>query len=205
MRRVTRSIWVSCIGIAVEERRGNMIQNILIPSHESSPDKWLESLLHQSKRSSYRGLAQWCKDHWYGTPVRFYRRQDQHPIVIWKKPTTVDVKTLPASVKMLLPTTNWYLMLKTPSFRLKHNEMKSNLKLIILFSCFILSVSFCWGNPNFYIYLCFGQSNMEGAAKIEGDDTIINSRLKLLSALIVPIWVVSRVNGTMPKPPALPL
>ena len=41
-------------------------------------------------------------------------------------------------------------------------------------------------DPNFHIYLCFGQSNMEGAGKIEAQDTITDDRLKLLSALDCP-------------------
>jgi len=36
-------------------------------------------------------------------------------------------------------------------------------------------------DPNFHIYLCFGQSNMEGNAKFEPRDTInINSRFKIM-------------------------
>jgi len=35
---------------------------------------------------------------------------------------------------------------------------------------------------NFYIFLCFGQSNMQGAAKIESRDTIVNNRFKVFQA-----------------------
>ena len=42
------------------------------------------------------------------------------------------------------------------------------------------------GDPNFYIYLCFGQSNMHGAAPIEEQDKTENSRFKLLQALDCP-------------------
>lgn len=39
-------------------------------------------------------------------------------------------------------------------------------------------------DPNFHIYLSFGQSNMEGAAKIEAQDTVkVNNRFKVLAAL----------------------
>lgn len=42
-------------------------------------------------------------------------------------------------------------------------------------------------DPNFYIYLCFGQSNMEGNAKFEPQDTVnINSRFKMMSAVDCP-------------------
>lgn len=78
--------------------------------------------------------------------------------------------------------------------------MKSKLKLIILFSCLFYQSAFSQ-DPNFYIYLCFGQSNMEGAAKIENEDTIVNSRLKLLSAMDCPD--LGRIQGQWydAKPP----
>lgn len=38
-------------------------------------------------------------------------------------------------------------------------------------------------NPNFHIYLLFGQSNMEGAATIEAQDRTINDRVKVLADL----------------------
>jgi len=38
-------------------------------------------------------------------------------------------------------------------------------------------------NPNFHIYLLFGQSNMEGAATIEAQDRTINQRVKVLADL----------------------
>ena len=42
-------------------------------------------------------------------------------------------------------------------------------------------------NPDFHIYLCIGQSNMEGAARIEAQDTTnIDSRFKILEALDCP-------------------
>jgi len=48
-------------------------------------------------------------------------------------------------------------------------------------------------DPNFHIYLCIGQSNMEGAAKIEPMDRSIDSRFKVLQA--VSCSNLSRVEG----------
>lgn len=43
------------------------------------------------------------------------------------------------------------------------------------------------GDPNFHIYLCFGQSNMEGAARAEAQDTVnVNPRLKMMAAVDFP-------------------
>ncbi|MGV3589825.1 MAG: sialate O-acetylesterase [Adhaeribacter sp.] len=41
-------------------------------------------------------------------------------------------------------------------------------------------------NPNFYIFLCLGQSNMEGNAKFEPQDTTALSRFKVLAAVDCP-------------------
>lgn len=38
-------------------------------------------------------------------------------------------------------------------------------------------------DPNFYIFLCFGQSNMEGAVRYEAQDTMINNRFQVLEAV----------------------
>lgn len=41
-------------------------------------------------------------------------------------------------------------------------------------------------NPNFYIFLCFGQSNMEGQGIIEPQDTIVDDRFQVLQSLDCP-------------------
>ncbi|MDA3853474.1 MAG: cellulase family glycosylhydrolase, partial [Bacteroidales bacterium] len=38
-------------------------------------------------------------------------------------------------------------------------------------------------NPNFHIYLCFGQSNMEGQGAIEAQDRIVDSRFLVMQSL----------------------
>ncbi len=37
-------------------------------------------------------------------------------------------------------------------------------------------------NDNFHIYICFGQSNMEGMSPIESEDSFVNSRFQLLQS-----------------------
>lgn len=65
--------------------------------------------------------------------------------------------------------------------------MKTLIKLLYLLAFYL------WGNTlnaqdsNFHIYLSFGQSNMEGAAKIEPQDTInVNERFMVLAAVDCP-------------------
>ena len=41
-------------------------------------------------------------------------------------------------------------------------------------------------DPNFYIFLSFGQSNMEGNARFEPQDTVTNERFKVLQAVDCP-------------------
>lgn len=41
-------------------------------------------------------------------------------------------------------------------------------------------------DPNFYIFLCFGQSNMDGAGQIEQQDKTVDERFQILSALDAP-------------------
>lgn len=41
-------------------------------------------------------------------------------------------------------------------------------------------------DPNFYIFLCFGQSNMEGQGAIEAQDTIVSDRFQVYQSLDCP-------------------
>ena len=42
-------------------------------------------------------------------------------------------------------------------------------------------------DPNFHIYLCFGQSNMEGNARLEHQDSLnIDDRFQMMSAVDCP-------------------
>jgi len=38
-------------------------------------------------------------------------------------------------------------------------------------------------DPNFHIYLCFGQSNMEGQGEIKPEDSVVDSRLKVMQSV----------------------
>jgi hypothetical protein len=58
----------------------------------------------------------------------------------------------------------------------------------LLFALLLLSSATAHAqDPNFYVFLCFGQSNMEGAAKIEEQDKIgVDERFQLLAAVDFP-------------------
>jgi hypothetical protein len=48
-------------------------------------------------------------------------------------------------------------------------------------------------DPNFYVFLCFGQSNMEGNARFEPQDTTVDPRFQVLEAVDCPN--LGRVKG----------
>jgi hypothetical protein len=64
--------------------------------------------------------------------------------------------------------------------------MINRIKLFILVFSVSLGLYANAQDPNFYIFLCFGQSNMEGAAKFEAQDTMVDARFQVLEAVNCP-------------------
>ena len=64
--------------------------------------------------------------------------------------------------------------------------MKIQLRLFVVVGLLILNMNAFSQDQNFYIYLCFGQSNMEGNAKFEAQDTTVDSRFRILEAVDCP-------------------
>jgi hypothetical protein len=58
-----------------------------------------------------------------------------------------------------------------------------NTRVLILLGTFLISTNIFSQDPNFYIYLCFGQSNMEGQGTIQPQDRTVDSRFKVMQAL----------------------
>lgn len=56
-------------------------------------------------------------------------------------------------------------------------------RILVLLGVFLMSINSYSQDPNFYIYLCFGQSNMEGQGTIESQDKTVDSRFQVLQAL----------------------
>lgn len=63
--------------------------------------------------------------------------------------------------------------------------MKSILTKGLLLFSFLMGAHFFANaqDPNFHIYLCFGQSNMEGQGTIESQDQTVDSRFRILQAV----------------------
>jgi len=61
--------------------------------------------------------------------------------------------------------------------------MKKKLSILFTVTVLFFGTNSFAQNPKFYIYLCLGQSNMEGNAKFEAQDTIVNKRFQVLEAV----------------------
>ena len=61
--------------------------------------------------------------------------------------------------------------------------MKTKLSLLFTVAVLFLGMNSFAQNKKFYVYLCIGQSNMEGHAKFEPQDTIVNKRFQVLEAV----------------------
>jgi len=59
---------------------------------------------------------------------------------------------------------------------------KLKAKLILLTASLLITMNVIAQDPDFYIYLCFGQSNMEGQGKIEEQDKTVDSRFRVMQA-----------------------
>ena len=70
---------------------------------------------------------------------------------------------------------------------------RTTLKFFIFFGLLLLSMNAFSRDPNFYIFLCFGQSNMEGNARIEAQDTTVDNRFQVLEAVDCPN--LGRIKG----------
>ena len=56
----------------------------------------------------------------------------------------------------------------------------------VSFALLTISATASAQDPNFHIYLCFGQSNMEGAGRIEEQDRTVDERFQVLQAVDAP-------------------
>jgi hypothetical protein len=62
--------------------------------------------------------------------------------------------------------------------------MKSNI--FVLIALLALSITGFSQDKKFYIFLCFGQSNMEGNARIEAQDSVVDSRFQVMETVNCP-------------------
>jgi len=70
---------------------------------------------------------------------------------------------------------------------------RMRMRFFVFIGLLLLSMNAFSRDPNFYIFLCFGQSNMEGNARIEPQDTTVDSRFQVLEAVDCPN--IGRIKG----------
>jgi len=72
--------------------------------------------------------------------------------------------------------------------------MKTKLSFFTVLGLLLLNMNSFSQDKNFYIFLCFGQSNMEGnARKFEAQDSIVDSRFQVMEAVDCPN--LNRIKG----------
>ena len=72
-------------------------------------------------------------------------------------------------------------------------KMKNKLGILLFAGLFISTMNVFSQDPNFYIFLCFGQSNMEGNARFQPQDTTVDNRFQVLEAVDCPD--LGRIKG----------
>lgn len=80
---------------------------------------------------------------------------------------------------------------------MKINTLKS---IFILLFLFFQTLGYAQ-DKNFHIYVCFGQSNMEGHSKFEDQDTLVNHRFYSLQAVDCPDLNRKKGEWYLAKPP----
>lgn len=64
--------------------------------------------------------------------------------------------------------------------------MKTSIKFMLILVSLFIGTQVYSQNPDFHIYLCFGQSNMQGSARAEAKDSIVDARFQMMSAMNCP-------------------
>jgi hypothetical protein len=79
--------------------------------------------------------------------------------------------------------------------------MKTKSRLVVILGLLLVTISVFSQDPNFYIFLCFGQSNMDGAGRIEAQDSTVDKRFQVLQAVDCPKLNKTKGNWYTAVPP----
>jgi len=79
--------------------------------------------------------------------------------------------------------------------------MKKKLMFLLFAGLLFSNVKVFSQDPNFYIFLCFGQSNMEGNARPEAQDSIVDPRFQVLEVVDCPNLNRTKGNWYPAVPP----
>lgn len=79
--------------------------------------------------------------------------------------------------------------------------MRKITRLLVIAGMLLFSASSFSQDKNFYIFLCFGQSNMEGAGRAEAQDSVVDARVKVMEAVDCPNLGRTKGNWYPAVPP----
>lgn len=79
--------------------------------------------------------------------------------------------------------------------------MKTKLRLFLTGICLFIASECFSQDKDFYIFLCFGQSNMEGNARIEPQDTVVDKRFQVFETVDCPNLGRTKGNWYPATPP----
>jgi hypothetical protein len=92
-------------------------------------------------------------------------------------------------------------MIRIYKQKAKNKIMKSTTRLLVFAVLLLGTISVFSQDPNFYIFLCFGQSNMDGAGRIETQDSTVDKRFQVLQAVDCPKLNRTKGNWYTAVPP----
>lgn len=93
-------------------------------------------------------------------------------------------------------------MMKNNIFEFVLSILKMGKKVCSAILVLLLAVNAYAQDPNFHVYLCFGQSNMEGHVRFEAQDTVnVSTRFEVLQAVDCPEFDRIKGNWYVAKPP----
>ena len=64
--------------------------------------------------------------------------------------------------------------------------MKIKAAFLVLAASIAFTTNAAEPDPDFYVFLCFGQSNMDGAGRIEEQDRTVDERFQVLATMDMP-------------------
>lgn len=79
--------------------------------------------------------------------------------------------------------------------------MRKITRLLVIAGMLLFSASSFSQDKNFYIFLCFGQSNMEGAGRAEAQDSVVDARVQVMEAVDCPNLGRTKGNWYPAVPP----
>lgn len=79
--------------------------------------------------------------------------------------------------------------------------MKTRYVILLIAGLLLLKINASAQDPNFYIFLCFGQSNMEGPGRIEEQDKTVDDRFQVLASVDCPNLNRTKGNWYTAVPP----